>query len=313
MREVAEFKPVIVGIDHGYGNMKTAHRAFRSGVDKLQTEAIAGDSVLVYKGVSYAIGESHLAYVGNRTNDEDAYILTLAALGEELLFRGFTEANVILGVGLPLARVATMKKDFKKYLMSDVNPEFEYKGKHFRVHIENVFVFPQCAAEMATISDLSGENIVIDIGNGTMNMAKVIDCNLVEKDLDTQDVGVSQCVLDIQKALSRTIGRDVKDSIIEQLLISGCDGKSDEIARVTKELAAKYSEEIIKKGVRYGYIEGDVKLHIFGGGGCILRNFSGLVEKAGVFFYDDICANAKGYELSVQLKLEQLKRKKNAS
>ena len=30
MKEIKEYKPVIIGIDHGYGNMKTRNSVFKS-------------------------------------------------------------------------------------------------------------------------------------------------------------------------------------------------------------------------------------------------------------------------------------------
>ena len=94
---------IIVGVDHGYGNMKTAHRVFRTGVECMEEEPIVSKNFVRYKDKFYVIGESHLVYQGNKTDSEDFYILTLAALAEELKFRGLHEANVILAVGLPLA------------------------------------------------------------------------------------------------------------------------------------------------------------------------------------------------------------------
>ena len=32
MKEIADYKPIIIGVDHGYGNIKTEHCVFPSGV-----------------------------------------------------------------------------------------------------------------------------------------------------------------------------------------------------------------------------------------------------------------------------------------
>ena len=31
---------IIIGVDHGYGNMKTSHRVFRTGVECMEDEPI---------------------------------------------------------------------------------------------------------------------------------------------------------------------------------------------------------------------------------------------------------------------------------
>ena len=127
MKNINEYKPVIVGIDHGYGNIKTAHKVFRCGVEKQVVDAIASENTLTYRDISYVIGENHLTYRGEKTVDENFYILTLAAIAEELKYKGgFADANVILAVGLPLARVSGQKDAFRDYLLRDKEPEFEY-------------------------------------------------------------------------------------------------------------------------------------------------------------------------------------------
>ncbi|MCX4354257.1 MAG: hypothetical protein OSJ60_21975 [Lachnospiraceae bacterium] len=95
---------IIIGVDHGYGNMKTAHRVFRTGVECMEEEPIVSKNFVKYKDKFYVIGESHLVYQGNKTDSEDFYILTLAALAEELKFRGLHEARDSLNLILRRSR-----------------------------------------------------------------------------------------------------------------------------------------------------------------------------------------------------------------
>lgn len=139
--------------------------------------------------------------------------------------------------------------------------------------------------------------MIADIGNGTMNIVRFIDGNPIEKSLNTERYGVGICIGNIRNELSRLLGRDIEERHIDRLIREGCNGKNDVIAAVTDRIARDYSAEIIKKLENYGYIEGYVSLHVFGGGGCLLKNYSGLSDKQGVEFNDDICANAKSYAL----------------
>jgi|GEM_PF-5205681 len=50
---------VIIGIDHGYGNIKTANHVFRTGVLKSDGEPLFTKNLLVYDGKYYTIGEGH--------------------------------------------------------------------------------------------------------------------------------------------------------------------------------------------------------------------------------------------------------------
>lgn len=47
---------LIIGVDHGYGNMKTAHRVFKTGIDELAEAPIVSENYLVYGGKYYVIG-----------------------------------------------------------------------------------------------------------------------------------------------------------------------------------------------------------------------------------------------------------------
>ena len=50
-------KPVVIGIDHGYGNMKTAHCCFRTGIMPIEgNEPVFSSDILTYDGKSYVIG-----------------------------------------------------------------------------------------------------------------------------------------------------------------------------------------------------------------------------------------------------------------
>ena len=42
---------MVIGIDHGYGNMKTATRCFPSGVARYDKEPIFQNNLLVYNGM----------------------------------------------------------------------------------------------------------------------------------------------------------------------------------------------------------------------------------------------------------------------
>ncbi len=49
----------VIGVDHGYGNMKTACRCFQAGVTRYEKEPTFQNNLLVYQGVYYQIGEEH--------------------------------------------------------------------------------------------------------------------------------------------------------------------------------------------------------------------------------------------------------------
>lgn len=296
---------IIVGVDHGYGNMKTAHRVFRTGVECMEEEPIVSKNFVRYKDKFYVIGESHLVYQGNKTDSEDFYILTLAALAEELKFRGIHEANVILAVGLPLAWMKSQGADFRHYLMKEQELHFEFRKERYYVHLYGVEIFPQGFAAVVNLGAMQGMNMLADIGNVTMNVMQIVDNKPLEKSLVTEKFGVGICMKEIQKELSKENGEDISEMLIEPLLRNGLQERTDSTAKKVEHIATRYTENIRRRLVDYGYKEGLVHLYVIGGGGCLIRIYSDLAEKTGVTFITDICANAKGYATLAEKKLRK--------
>ena len=287
---------IIIGLDHGYGNMKTAHRVFRTGVECFAEEPIVNMNYVKYKDKYYVIGENHLIYQGNKTDSQDFFILTLAGLAEELKFRGLHEAKVILAVGLPLAWAKSQAADFKKYLMREQELFFSFHKENYRVHLCGVEVFPQGFAAVCNAGSMKGFNMIADIGNGTMNVMQIIDGRSLEKSLVTDKFGVSICMKEIQKELSKSAGESISEILIEPMLINGLQGRTDAVAKTVSRIAGQYVENILKRLIDYGYKENLAHLYVIGGGGCLLRHYSHIASKENVTFVEDICANAKGYE-----------------
>ena len=85
-------RPIIIGIDHGYGNIKTANCCFKTGVASFDKEPTFKSNLLVYEGRYYLIGEEHKEFTADKMADSDYFILTLAAIGRELNIRKQTSA-----------------------------------------------------------------------------------------------------------------------------------------------------------------------------------------------------------------------------
>ena len=50
-----------IGIDHGYGNIKTAHHIFESGVIERESASELAGMTVEYEGKFYEIGSTHKA------------------------------------------------------------------------------------------------------------------------------------------------------------------------------------------------------------------------------------------------------------
>ena len=141
---------IIIGVDHGYGNIKTANRIFQSGVIKLKPGQEFGGVPLIYKNEKYLVGQGHKAFVADKFLDEDYYVLTLAAIAEELSLQGITTADVHIAAGLPLTWLGSQAKEFKEYLLQNDAVDFVYQDKSYHINIVGADIFPQGFSAIAS-------------------------------------------------------------------------------------------------------------------------------------------------------------------
>lgn len=295
----------IIGIDHGYGNLKTANIAVPSGVKVYEVEPPIASGLLEYDGKYIRIGETHKAFTADKTSDMDNYYLTLYGIAREFAKAGITEGDVHLAVGLPLMWVSAQRESFTEYLMKNENVSFDYNGRHYNIHIVGVTVFPQgyCAV-YDRLKEMDGLNMIADIGNGTMNIMKVSDHKVIIDSCRTEKLGVNRCVIDIQNAIMNNFQTSIDDSIITKYFIGKTDNIPTEYEDVMKLCIHQYCKEIIFSLYKYEYDPRLMKLFIVGGGAVVMKNF--YDTPSNTTYITDVCANAKGYEYLAQKKLRKM-------
>jgi len=209
----------IIGIDHGYGNIKTANCCFSTGILASDKEPIFKENMLVWNDRYYLIGEGHKEFSADKMLDEDYYVLTLAAIARELNICKLNSADVFIAAGLPLTWVAGQKDDFKKYLLQNETVDYTFKGKDYHIHIAGVDVYPQgFAAIINNIKDFNGVNMLCDIGNGTMNVMYVNDKKPDPRKCYTDKFGTQQCMLEIKEQLMRVHHTEPPEATITRVL-----------------------------------------------------------------------------------------------
>lgn len=94
---------MIIGIDHGYYAIKTKQVCFPTGLMRYTYEPYTMQNVLQYGGAYYVCGTGRQTLVKDKTANDNYYLLTLAALAQEIRKRkGERTAKVVLAAGLPL-------------------------------------------------------------------------------------------------------------------------------------------------------------------------------------------------------------------
>lgn len=292
----------IIGVDHGYGNIKTANCCFPTGVESSDMEPTFKNDLLIYQGRYYQIGVGHKEYAAEKVMDEDYYILTLAAIARELSREQITQANVFLAAGLPLSWVVKQRKAFQAYLLQNREVEFSFRRKNYCIRIVGATVYPQGFAAIAPIvNHFTGSNMLCDIGNGTMNILRTMDSNVDLRQMFTEKYGVQQCVLAIQEALMREHHAELDEQMIHNFLRYGTVGIDEELEKTMKLTASDYAKKVFRKLREHGYDPRIMKLYVVGGGGCLLKNFFPIAPDK-IIINSDICATAKGYEYMAEVK-----------
>lgn len=293
---------IIIGIDHGYGNIKTAHTCFKTGVTAYEKEPTFQNNLLVYQDRYYTIGDGHKEFVADEMADSDYYILTLAAIGRELNYRKLTSACVHIAAGLPLTWVSEQKDGFKAYLLQNGSVDFVFRGVSYHVDFAGADIFPQgFSAIVDKLRDFRGVNMLCDIGNGTMNVMYINDCRPQGNKCFTEKYGTYQCMLLARENLMRRFGALVDDAIIERVIRHGTADVSERYLTAIRETATEYVAGIFRRLREHEYDPELIRLYVVGGGSCMVKNF-GQYAADRVEIIDDICATAKGYELLAETK-----------
>ena len=164
----------IIGIDNGYGNLKTASGIFPASVLTFDHEPAYAQDLLVYDGKYHVIGSGHREFTPDKVSNPDHYLLTLAGIGQELWKNRVTEARVTIAAGLPLTWVESQRESFRAYLFQNDHVDFIWRGIEYHVDIAGADVYAQgFSAIVPMLRQFKGVNMLCDIGNGTMNIMTI--------------------------------------------------------------------------------------------------------------------------------------------
>lgn len=95
---------MLIAIDHGNKQIKTAHKTYTAGFCVSDTRPPFGKDVLFYKDRYYTLSDQRIPYMRDKTKDERYFILSLFAIAFELREQGYATnevADIQLRIGLP--------------------------------------------------------------------------------------------------------------------------------------------------------------------------------------------------------------------
>ena len=283
-----------VAVDIGNGNVKTPNYVFKSGVDTYNDEPTLSADFFQYDRKYHVVGERRMIYTADKTTTEDCRILTIAGILREMDEIGVKDLYAHLAVGLPLGWCSKVQKnELISYYMDKADMDVIWHSQLYTIHLSSVNVYPQSFAA-ACLYDVSGNTMIADIGNGTLSTMLIIDGKPIENSIATDRIGVGKALDEIKHEIAKREGYEVDDNLVEPMLIKGV-GYENPYYTIISDIAVKYAQSIISTIKNNGFKSGLMKLYIFGGGGCLIKNFTNFGNTDGVHIVDDVCANAKGY------------------
>jgi plasmid segregation protein ParM len=303
--------PMVIGIDHGFYAIKGAHVVFPSGLTAYDYEPYTMQNVLQYGEKYYVCGTERQALLKDKTVNDNYYLLTMAALAQELRYRNADKRmEIILAAGLPLAGFGREKQAFQKYFLRKERPlGFQYEGEEYRIWIRDVKLFPQGYSAIALHPEYVKDEpsvLLADIGGWTVDLMRLDNAVPNAATCRSLELGVIRCMDEAMEQIRRRTGLSVTDIQIERVLNgSGCS--MDETAKEMIHRQGRiYTERILSSIMEAGFDFKAVPVIFMGGGASIIERHvepqDGLCR---AIFLTDVHANAAGYErIAVQM-LEQ--------
>jgi plasmid segregation protein ParM len=142
---------IVIGVDLGNYNMKTATVCFPSAYTEQAGDGGSFDHNLKFQERYYALGGRRVEQRDDKADvNDDFLILTLFAIARELsenrMSPGFYD--IFLGVTLPPAFMKNkdMRRNLKQYFRREFS--FTYNGGYYKVNIRRVIVCPQATSAL---------------------------------------------------------------------------------------------------------------------------------------------------------------------
>lgn len=296
----------VIGVDHGYKNIKTAHSNFPTCLSALATDPDDVRGVLGIDGNNYTIYGKTVSSVEhhNKSISKEFYFLTLAAMAKELEYRNKNKAKVILAVGLPYKWLDVQKNQFRDMLFQTKNLTFTFEGKLYHIILDEVMVFAQGICAVLKESRDISNYVLVDLGGETMDIIPFIN-GIPDKEASRISTNASiYCQTSIAEKIESKFFERISETEIIQIILSGEKKSTDPYVIAVQDELKKYAADVMTTLREFKINVDRTKLVFCGGGSYIIKNF-GVYNKDKVKFISDIHANAKGFEVAAKIKCKQ--------
>ena len=299
----------VVGIDHGWSQIKTASVVFPSAIEENPSPTFFKD-VLEYEGKYYSISTRRSKVKDSKVEDEEFYLLTLVGIAKELEKRGgITEANIYLAVGLPLTRFGEEKQSFIDYLSRNEEVIFSFSEKQYHIKIVKVSVYPQCYSAVAEMIPMFQRRaLVVDVGSWTVDVMPVINKKPDDVRCDSLQQGLIVRMQEINRLCSKQFNFELDEMDIEHYMrFHQINNIPEKVVELMETQLRDYADTVIRSLKELKFNIQTTPIIFVGGGAVVIKNFSSL-KLPNMEYKLDVKANAKGYETLARIALRNSRR-----
>lgn len=287
-----------LGVDNGNYNTKSSEgMLYASGYTASGEEFITPEMQLFYEDRYYAVGEKRMRFQQDKTREPDAFLLTLPAIADAMKKAGVSEAEILLGVGLPIESYGAQKEPFRQYFLRG-EVSFRFEGAEYRCRIADCKVFAQGHAALCRYYPQLREYhsvTLADIGGYTVDVLTMHDFRLDRSSCASLRMGIIVLYTRIQDAL-RQRNILLTDELVTDAIRGRIQHADKAFIRQTVELAVREFVTELLNALRERGL--DLRLPtVFAGGGAELLKEYLSANGTNVVTILDRFANADGYKL----------------
>lgn len=316
-----------IGIDVGNYDTKSQHTRIPSGYIEYSGLPSLANEYLFYNKKYYAPTINRFEYVKDKTENDQALILSLFGIAKEILYtvkqRIGADApdediqsaisditEISLGIGLPVGDFAneTLKDKtlayYKEKFMDNI-VEFSYCGFNYMFSTNNCSIFPQDLLPVAAnpncqISKRFKKYLIMGIGGQTVDLIPVKDKAPVLESCTSMRMGVRRMFSDIISKIEASFGLSIGEDTIEEVLSGEETILAQEVELAIRQAAKDHARSLVNACVQRGINFSEYPVVFFGGGGLLLRPYlenNKQISKSE--FLPDVNGNAKFYAARV--------------
>ena len=324
---------MILGVDMGNYNMKTANVCFPSAYLELAGDGNDYQHTLFYNGKHYALGGPRVVQQEDKDASEDYLILTQFAIAREMEANRLPPGSyeMVLTATLPPAylNIPQKRQGMKQFFRREFS--FRYNGGWYKVNISRVYVCPQATAALyaniltdemrqwaaahlidpsvARPMDLLQKEpsaILVDIGGGTVDVV-VLQHGIPQPfDNDFPARGVIWTYGAIRQEAKARLGLDLSEEMINLYLHGEPVRIGEDAAQIILGKVSQYAQRLLMALREKQLPISTAYVLLMGGGACLVRNAWYQMESTfgKIDFLGEIKATAMGSEVMARRTLE---------